>query len=100
MQGYGDQRVKTTPLPYTSVKCLEFKRTGLWVTSDEKGNRWLGVSPDGLVDADTVVEIICLYMGENPFPNRKVPIFYIPQCQLEMYATKPPSVTFSAGFLN
>ena len=57
------------------MQCTEFKRTGLWVTSDKDGSRWLGVSPDGIVDNDTVVEIKCPYIEGNPFPYRKVPIF-------------------------
>ena len=81
------------PLPCT-LQCTEFKRTGWWVTSDKDGSRWLGVSPDGIVDNDTVVEIKCPYMEGNPFPYRKVPIFYIPQCQLEMYATKTTKCHF------
>ena len=31
----------------SGMQCTEFKRTGLWVTSDKDGSRWLGVSPDG-----------------------------------------------------
>ena len=33
------------------------KKTGLWVTTDDKGLSWLAVSPDGIIDDDTVVEI-------------------------------------------
>ena len=69
------------------MPCKEYKKTGLWSTTDTEGCCWLGVSPDGLVDEDTVVEIKCPYMDGNPFPYRKVPVVYIPQCQLEMYAT-------------
>ena len=49
------------------MPCKEYKKkkTGLWSTSDTEGCCWLGVSPDGLVDEDTVVEIKCPYMGEG-----------------------------------
>ena len=69
------------------MPCKKFEKTGLWVTRDRNGAAWLGVSPDGIVDSDTVVEIKCPYMGGNPFPYRKVPVLYVPQCQLEMYST-------------
>ena len=69
------------------MPCKKFEKTGLWVTRDRNGAAWLGVSPDGIVDSDTVVEIKCPYMGGNPFPYRKVPALYVPQCQLKMYST-------------
>ena len=76
------------------ISCTKFKKTGLWITRDKKGAPWLAVSPDGIVDDDTVVEIKCPYMGGNPFPYRKVPLLYIPQCQLEMYATNTEKCHF------
>jgi len=33
-------------------------------------------------------------MGGNPFPYRKVPLLYVPQCQLEMYATNTKTCHF------
>lgn len=76
------------------MPCRKFERTGLWITTDEKGSSWLAVSPDGIVDTDTVIEIKCPYMGGNPFPYRKVPVLYVPQCQLEMYATNTDKCHF------
>ena len=66
-----------------AMPCKKFEKTGLWVTRDRNGAAWLGVSPDGIVDSDTVVEIKCAYMGGNPFPYRKVPVLYVPQCRFE-----------------
>ena len=76
------------------MPCKKFEKTGLWVTRDRNGAAWLGVSPDGIVDSDTVVEIKCPYMGGNPFPYRKVPVLYVPQCQLEMYSTNTQKCHF------
>lgn len=42
----------------------------------------------------TVVEIKYPYMGGIPFPYRKVPLLYIPQCQLEMYSTNTQKCHF------
>ncbi|CAH3173396.1 unnamed protein product [Porites lobata] len=87
MQCHGDQCVRTTLLLHnyvSTISCKEYKKTGLWVVSDDKGCTWLGVSPNGIVDGEIVVEIKCPYMGGNPYPYRKVPITYIPQCQLEI----------------
>ena len=28
----------------------KFEKTGLWVTTDEKGLSWLAVSPDGIIE--------------------------------------------------
>ncbi|KAJ7386195.1 hypothetical protein OS493_010588 [Desmophyllum pertusum] len=76
------------------MPCRKFEKTGLWITTDQEGSPWLGVSPDGIVDNNTVIEIKCPYMGGNPFPYRKVPILYIPQCQLEMHATNTDKCHF------
>ena len=76
------------------MPCKMFKKTGLWIQSDDNGSSWLGVSPDGIVDEDTVIEIKCPYMAGNPFPYRKVPVSYVPQCQLEMYATNTSKCHF------
>ena len=76
------------------MPCRKFEKTGLWVTTDDNGLPWLAVSPDGIIDDDTVVEIKCPFMGGNPFPYRKVPLLYIPQCQLEMYATNTTTCHF------
>ena len=76
------------------MSCQKFEKTGLWITKDKEGSPWLAVSPDGIVDDDTVVEIKCPYMGGNPFPYRKVPLLYIPQCQLEMFATNTQKCHF------
>ena len=76
------------------MPCRKFEKTGLWVTTDDEGLPWLAVSPDGIIDDDTVVEIKCPFMGGNPFPYRKVPLLYIPQCQLEMYATNTTTCHF------
>ena len=67
------------------MQCRKFEKTALWVRTDEKGLSWLAVSPDGIIDDDTVLEIKCPFMGGNPFPYRKVPLLYVPRCQLEMY---------------
>ena len=64
----------------THMPCTKFERTGLWIKKDGNGAPWLAVSPDGIVDGNTVVEIKCPYMGGKPFPYRKVPWLYIPQC--------------------
>ena len=40
------------------------------------------------------MEIKCPFMGGNPFPYRKVPLLYVPQCQLEMYATNTKTCHF------
>ena len=76
------------------MPCKKFLKTGLWLSQDQKGISWLGVSPDGIVDQETVIEIKCPYMGGNPFPYRKVPYLYIPQCQLEMYVTNTTKCHF------
>lgn len=97
MQCHGDQCVRTTLLLHNYVSiisCKEYKKTGLWVVSDDQGCKWLGVSPNGIVDGEIVVEIKCPYMGGNPYPYRKVPITYIPQCQLEMYVTNTTKCHF------
>ena len=97
MQCHGDQCVRTMLLLHNYVSiisCKEYKKTGLWVVSDDKGCKWLGVSPNGIVDGEIVVEIKCPYMGGNPYPYRKVPITYIPQCQLEMYVTNTTKCHF------
>ena len=69
------------------MSCKKYKKTGLWSTTDTDGCCCLGVSPDGLVDEDIIVEIKGPYMGGNQFPYGKVPVVYIPQCQLGMFAT-------------
>lgn len=97
MQCHGDQCVRTTLLLHnyvSTISCKEYKKIGLWVVSDDKGCTWLGVSPNGIVDGEIVVEIKCPYMGGNPYPYRKVPITYIPQCQLEMYVTNTTKCHF------
>ena len=71
------------------MPCIKFEKTGLWVTRDRNGAAWPGVCPDGIVDSDTVAEIKCPYMGGNPLAYRKVPVLYVPQCQLEMHSIKP-----------
>ena len=73
------------------------KKTGLWVTRDRNGAAWPGVCPDGMVDSDTVVEINCPYMGGNPLPYRKVPVLYVPQCQLEMHSINTEKCHFVCG---
>ena len=79
-----------------SMEChvKKLKKTGLWVTRDRNGAAWLGVSPDGIVDSDKVVEIKCPYMRGNPFPYKKVPVLYVPQCQLKMYSTNTEKCHF------
>ena len=63
---------------------VTFKSTGIW---QHKKCDWLGVSPDGLVNDDTVVEIKCPYMNGNPFPYRSIPAQYVGQAQFEMFVT-------------
>ena len=41
----------------SKISCKEYKKTGLWVVSYDKGRKWLGISPDGIVDGEIVVEI-------------------------------------------
>ena len=79
------------------MPCKKFEKTGLWVTRDRNGAAWLGVSPDGIVDSDTVVEIKCPYMGGNPLPYRKVLVLYVPQYQLEMHSINTEKCHFVCG---
>ena len=70
---------------------VTFKSTGIW---QHVKCKWLGVSPDGLVNNDTVVEIKCPYMNGNPFPYRSVPAQYVGQAQFEMFVTGKKKLHF------
>ena len=63
----------------------EFHTTGIW---QHKSCKWLGISPDGLVNDDIVVEIKCPFMNGNPFPHRAIPAQYVCQAQFEMFVTE------------
>ena len=68
-----------------------YQSTGIW---QHERCPWLGISPDGLVNNDIVVEIKCPFMNGNPFPYRNIPAQYIGQAQFEMYATKRRKMHF------
>ena len=63
----------------------EFHTTGIW---QHKSCKWLGISPDGLVNDDIVVEIKCPFMNGNQFPYRAIPAQYVCQAQFEMFVTE------------
>ena len=68
----GDHAVATY---INGMQWRKFEITGLWVTTDDKGLSWLTVSPDGIIDDATVVEIKCPFLGGNPFHTEKFHYF-------------------------
>ncbi|XP_070547064.1 uncharacterized protein [Ptychodera flava] len=76
------------------LNITKFVKTGFWVFEDNEKCKWLGASPDGIVNNKIVIEVKCPFSNGKLFPYKNIPINYIPQIQLEILVTNTDECHF------